>query len=1249
MLNVCSLASLEAYAKQVEKLTTQWPRCWGLIYLADDAARAEKLEKWRRKLTIEAAQSRQVPRDWDPLRPWSCIFVQIASDMEFWAERVHHPAAAWVAAGGRGAPTVASEAAVLEVIQGGPKAMAHESEATHGQPDSRKTQANRDRRQAKRRRQAADREELSRYRSSATSSNAKGGQPQKGKGKGKSKDQSGLELCFSWASGKGACADVPPGGECKGAGAFPFSPWLKDQGRRKVQGSRPQISMGMTLSRRRLLWRSRQETKLLEDQVEIKVLEDMSRKKNQASSPTHDAAQSSGTGVLTAPESETQGKEEPWVPDRVAKALEKSKTFDEFRKARPFRYLHIFSGEKDQLGASIVEEAKKARLEVYVESLDRKKDSDLNLVSHAVYDEIEKSVCGGEWDGLHSGFPCASFSRVRWRDSPEGALPVRSADHIYGLPRNTPSQQKEADDGTLMAVRSGWLHQKQVEASKRRAVPEISTLENPPGAEHTGSAWDLPELQAVIADTQSSSVEFNTCAYESKLKQRWYKPARWTGKLENLASLARVCKCPNWVQHVPVVGKRNTEAAGAYPEELTAIIAKKIVEAWKRILNLEWLRHQMKEKTSKINELQVKWLENEERRRKRVYEETGPSVTNPLTKEPKKAKFDSKALEANESEGEAMPSSSAFPSRKRIREEENDFAIGGMRNPAVSVSKLHQVEAVGKQIHEAWLEFVRENPIALEAAINYGSKEAKLHEDIVLKWRKRLEKLLDVKEPEGVTLREEIEFKSPLHQELWDAWGSAARDPEQCIGRWAREGAPLGMECNIPYSNIFPKVEAEEPLESQMDMSQLENMKNYESVETQLAEAELEIERYEQCGYCRILPVEELHRRFPQGTASKLALILKQKADGSTKRRIVIDMKRSQGNSRAQVKERIILPRAQDVVASLRVMKAREHELKEEPQLRSILKGAQGYEESEIEFFLVDLQDAFCHFGVHPQELRHCVSPGLQSGTAILWIAMLFGFKAAPLVMGRLSAAIGRLTQSLFHPAAGQVQIYIDDLVLIIRGSRALRNLHMSKVLHVLAAFGVRIAMHKGERGRRFTWIGTTFDLQPLKIVLGAPSKMIDEIKETLNQWSGRGMVPTKELRSFLGKLACVAGIVPRLRWTVATLYAVLTKVLQEEHLEHERAQKRVDKRPKIGLVATKRMGTALPWLKAAFESPSTMLIRHEPLVEKAPVWGVVTDASPRGVGGVVIHKVGLRALQIWAPKFRGEPVVIRADSSVAL
>jgi hypothetical protein len=80
MLNVCSIASLEAYSRQ---LMVQWLRCWRLIYTADDAGRAERLEKLQRRFTIESGQGRQVRRDWDPLWPWSCIFIQLAADMEY--------------------------------------------------------------------------------------------------------------------------------------------------------------------------------------------------------------------------------------------------------------------------------------------------------------------------------------------------------------------------------------------------------------------------------------------------------------------------------------------------------------------------------------------------------------------------------------------------------------------------------------------------------------------------------------------------------------------------------------------------------------------------------------------------------------------------------------------------------------------------------------------------------------------------------------------------------------------------------------------------------------------------------------------------------------------------------------------------------------------------------------------------------------------------------------------------------------
>ena len=181
-----------------------------------------------------------------------------------------------------------------------------------------------------------------------------------------------------------------------------------------------------------------------------------------------------------------------------------------------------------------------------------------------------------------------------------------------------------------------------------------------------------------------------------------------------------------------------------------------------------------------------------------------------------------------------------------------------------------------------------------------------------------------------------------------------------------------------------------------------------------------------------------------------------------------------------------------------------------------------------------------------------------------------------------------------------------------------LSSADLAKVLYVLAAFSVQVAMEKGERGRRAQWIGTTFELLPNHVVLGAPEKMIKEVKEILESWTGKGL---KELRSFLGKLAWIAGIIPRMRWTVAAMYAVLTTVLNEEDKELQRAKHRKgDQRPKVGFVAVKGLRTTVLWLRAAFEAPESMLIRQEPLDKIEPVWGVVTDASPKRIGGLLIH-----------------------------
>lgn len=209
MLNVATLAALEGYARHIEKLSIQWPGCWGLIYSADDLARAERMERTRRMLSAEASRGRQVPVDWDPVKPWTCVLNVLVKDVEFWSEKVHQPASAWLAAGARGSPVIATEAAILNAIPGGSQVLGAEDDEKR----SSKRQANKDRREAKKKRAAAERDELRRLRDGG---GGKPGPKGRGKGKTKSKDQAGTPLCYSWASGVGVCADVPPGGECKG-------------------------------------------------------------------------------------------------------------------------------------------------------------------------------------------------------------------------------------------------------------------------------------------------------------------------------------------------------------------------------------------------------------------------------------------------------------------------------------------------------------------------------------------------------------------------------------------------------------------------------------------------------------------------------------------------------------------------------------------------------------------------------------------------------------------------------------------------------------------------------------------------------------------------------------------------------------------------------------------------------------------------------------------------------------------------
>lgn len=892
------------------------------------------------------------------------------------------------------------------------------------------------------------------------------------------------------------------------------------------------------------------------------------------------------------------------TPPRVRKGLEEAKDFGHFSSLRVFRFLHLFSGEKDALGEAIEAEAKKARIRVECVGLDRKTDANVDLNDAEKMGRLKKEVEEDEWDGFHSGFPCGSFSRARW--NPGGPPPVRSSKEMYGFADNSARQQEEADRGTLGAVRSSEMMALQCKRADARGIQKVSTLENPPGTEGIeGSAWMLPEIKRDLEAVQAAKADFNTCAFQSE-KVRWFKPGRWAGRIgdDDFKDLCKICRCPNWVTHKSLVGKAATEEAGAYPKALVEMIARKIVNNFRKTLDLEWWRYMMATRRAEVTSLQESWIRNMDRKRQ--------------TKRPLQSVYDKEEAK--------LPSSSSKMSRKEFKTVEDAHYVGGMRNPAKSVSRLHGAQVMGSKIREEWENFYEARKTALsEFAQAYGTNEAQFDQYILEEWRERIREVLKCEpEAEGVTIRENFEFKSPLQKDLWSAWINATNDPDTAIKDWLIEGVPLGIAKEIPGSNgIFPPVEKEEQeIDQAQEIAAQLGLENYSSMEEHRGEALLELQRYEEKGIARMVSSEELLQRFPtHGTISRLAMILKQKDDGTVKSRIIMDLRRSGGNSRCKVPERIVLPRVSDVVDSLVWM--RDHR----GELQGAL-GQRGYKDmypGRATLFSVDLEDAFCHWAVCKEELCNTIAPHVDPNRLVVFVALLFGYKSAPLLMGRLSAAIGRLLQALVKPFEMQVQVYIDDILGILAGPRAQRSKLLSMVLYTLGAFGVRVSLKKGEQGPRIKWIGVAFEINyPENVTLGIPQKMVEEISTVLENVQSRGMIGFKELRSLTGRLSWVAGTLPRLRWAVSMCYGTLQAVLKEDpSIEEKRAAERADKRPKKKLIPVKRLGVALPWLRAALSDSRRLMVRRIPLDTSKTRWAITTDASPQGVGGILLGQLG--------------------------
>ena len=167
----------------------------------------------------------------------------------------------------------------------------------------------------------------------------------------------------------------------------------------------------------------------------------------------------------------------------------------------------------------------------------------------------------------------------------------------------------------------------------------------------------------------------------------------------------------------------------------------------------------------------------------------------------------------------------------------------------------------------------------------------------------------------------------------------------------------------------------------------MEPGRNYISVEQNQDLVRAETDRLIGAGFIQAFSTwEELAKHHPNVIVSKIAAIIKQREDGTSKTRLIIDMLRSRVNSFVKLSERIVLPRLMDVVTDiidLATAAAKETD-----------------DNVGVDQMVLDFADAFHTIGVHPKEVPYQVFklPGTQGFGC--YQTVVFGGGGAPLTWG---------------------------------------------------------------------------------------------------------------------------------------------------------------------------------------------------------------------------------------------------------
>ena len=252
-------------------------------------------------------------------------------------------------------------------------------------------------------------------------------------------------------------------------------------------------------------------------------------------------------------------------------------------------------------------------------------------------------------------------------------------------------------------------------------------------------------------------------------------------------------------------------------------------------------------------------------------------------------------------------------------------------------------------------------------------------------------------------------LNTPLDATLLQSWAKCVNDPDaHYIHEWLVDGSPAGIELDVTDPGIFPKSgDAAEVEEEDFDpffFRDPTGHTNYKSVDGD-PHAAPEIQRLVDTGFVKVFDSLEECEAWLGGTplTSKLAMVTKERADGTIKRRLILDCRESKAtNLLASKAGRILLPRPTDLL----------------DDALYLLRHAEPRDDHSVEALVLDFRDWFYAVPLHRREQKYFTTafrrPGHKQLRYIVFLSQTQGSRNAPTVCGRVAALIGRLSQSLY-------------------------------------------------------------------------------------------------------------------------------------------------------------------------------------------------------------------------------------------